>query len=66
MSLCVPTYLLASAMIDQGMNWWQAILTSALGSLIVLLPMLLNGHTGARYGVSFPGAGPRELWDPRC
>ena len=27
MSLCIPTYMLASSLIEGGMNWWQAILT---------------------------------------
>ena len=27
MSLCIPTYMLASSLIGGGMNWWQAILT---------------------------------------
>ncbi len=54
MSLCIPTYMLASSMIDGGMNWRQAIFTIMLGNLIVLIPMLLNGHAGAKYGVPFP------------
>ncbi|HEV7780717.1 MAG TPA: NCS1 family nucleobase:cation symporter-1 [Chitinophagaceae bacterium] len=54
MSLCIPSYQLASGMIDKGMNWWQAILTMFLGNLIVLVPMLLNGHAGAKYGIPFP------------
>ena len=27
MSACIPTYMLASGLIGEGMNWWQAILT---------------------------------------
>jgi NCS1 family nucleobase:cation symporter-1 len=54
MSLCIPTYMLASSLIEGGMNWWQAILTIFLGNSIVLLPMVLNGHAGARYGIPFP------------
>ncbi len=54
MVVCVPTYMLASGLIDQGMNWWQAVLTISLGNLIVLVPMLLNGHAGTKYGVPFP------------
>ncbi|MFL5772503.1 MAG: NCS1 family nucleobase:cation symporter-1 [Flavisolibacter sp.] len=54
MSLCIPTYTMASSMINQGMNWWEAILTIFLGNAIVLVPMLLNGHAGARYGIPFP------------
>src|SRR6266496_6742167 len=54
MSLCIPTYMLASSLIDGGMNWWQAILTIFLGNSIVLIPMILNGHAGAKYGIPFP------------
>jgi NCS1 family nucleobase:cation symporter-1 len=54
MSVCIPTYMLASSLISDGMNWWQAILTVALGNLIVLIPMILNGHAGTKYGITFP------------
>lgn len=54
MSLCIPTYMLASSLIEGGMNWWQAIFTVFLGNTIVLLPMILNGHAGAKYGIPFP------------
>jgi NCS1 family nucleobase:cation symporter-1 len=54
MSLCIPTYMLASSLIDGGMNWWQAIFTIGLGNTIVLIPIVLNGHAGARYGIPFP------------
>ncbi len=54
MSVNIPTYMLASGMIAGGMNWKQAIFTVFLGNLIVLVPMLLNGHAGARYGIPFP------------
>lgn len=54
MSLCIPTYMLASSLIEGGMNWWQAILTIFLGNAIVLIPMILNGHAGAKYGIPFP------------
>ena len=54
MSLCIPTYMLASSLIQGGMNWWQAILTIFLGNTIVLIPMILNGHAGAKYGIPFP------------
>jgi NCS1 family nucleobase:cation symporter-1 len=54
MSLCIPTYMLASSLIEGGMNWWQAILTILLGNTVVLVPMILNGHAGAKYGIPFP------------
>ncbi|HUS03012.1 MAG TPA: NCS1 family nucleobase:cation symporter-1 [Chitinophagaceae bacterium] len=54
MSLCIPTYMLASSLIGGGMNWWQAILTIFIGNTVVLIPMILNGHAGAKYGIPFP------------
>jgi nucleobase:cation symporter-1, NCS1 family len=54
MSVCIPTYMLASGLIAEGMNWIQAILTILLGNLIVLIPMLLNAHAGTKYGIPFP------------
>src|SRR5438045_1450441 len=53
-SVCIPTYMMASSLIAGGMNWWQAIGTILLVNLIVLVPMLLNAHAGARYGIPFP------------
>jgi NCS1 family nucleobase:cation symporter-1 len=54
MSVVITTYTLASGLMIQGMNWWQALLTILLGNLIVLIPMVLNAHAGTKYGVSFP------------
>src|SRR5437867_12458209 len=56
MSACIPTYMLASGLIDPkiGMNWSQAILTIFFGNLIVLIPMVLNAHAGTHYGIPFP------------
>ncbi|MBU0560669.1 MAG: NCS1 family nucleobase:cation symporter-1 [Bacteroidetes bacterium] len=54
MSVCIPTYMLASGLIAGGMNWWQALLTITLGNFIVLIPMILNAHAGTKYGIPFP------------
>lgn len=54
MSACIPTYMLASSLIEGGMNWWQAVLTIFLGNVIVLMPMVLNAHAGTKYGIPFP------------
>ena len=35
MSACIPTYMLASSLIGEGMNWWQALITILLGNTIV-------------------------------
>jgi len=54
MSVNIPTYMLASGMIAGGMNWKQALFTVFLGNVLVLIPMLLNAHAGAQYGIPFP------------
>ena len=54
MSVVITTYTLASGLMQQGMFWWQAMLTILLGNAIVLVPMILNAHAGTQYGVSFP------------
>ncbi len=54
MSVNIPTYLLASGMIAGGMSWKQALFTVFLGNVLVLIPMLLNAHAGAAYGIPFP------------
>lgn len=54
MSMEITTYQLASSLIADGMNWKQALATVLLGNLIVLVPMLLNAHAGAKYGIPFP------------
>ena len=54
MSMEITTYQLASSLIAKGMDWKQAVTTVLLGNLIVLVPMLLNAHAGAKYGIPFP------------
>jgi NCS1 family nucleobase:cation symporter-1 len=54
MAHCIPTYMLASGLMAQGMNWSQALVTILLGNTIVLVPILLNSHPGTKYGIPFP------------
>src|SRR5881396_271250 len=54
MAHCIPTYMLASGLMAQGMSWRQAIFTILLGNSIVLVPILLNSHPGTKYGIPFP------------
>jgi NCS1 family nucleobase:cation symporter-1 len=53
MVIAVPAYMLAGAMIDQGLSAWQAVGIVLLGNLVVLAPILLIGHAGSRYGAPF-------------
>ncbi|MFD4755501.1 NCS1 family nucleobase:cation symporter-1 [Streptomyces sp. NPDC058426] len=50
----IPSWTLASGLVALGMDWKQAVLTIALANIVVLLPMLLTGHAGPKYGIPFP------------
>ncbi|HXD74490.1 MAG TPA: NCS1 family nucleobase:cation symporter-1 [Vicinamibacterales bacterium] len=54
MSVVITTYTLASGLMQQGMTWWQALVTILAGNSVVLVPMILNAHAGTKYGISFP------------
>ncbi len=54
MSVQIPTYMMASSLIEGGMDWRQALFTIFLGNLIVLIPMILIGHVGVKYGIPYP------------
>jgi nucleobase:cation symporter-1, NCS1 family len=54
MAACIPSYMLASGAVKQGMTWWQAVCVVTLGNLIVLIPIVLNAHAGTKYGIAFP------------
>lgn len=48
------SWTLASGLIAVGMDWKQAVFTIAVANVIVLVPMLLTGHAGPKYGIPFP------------
>ncbi|KAF5750138.1 hypothetical protein HS088_TW03G00470 [Tripterygium wilfordii] len=50
----VPTYYLAGSLVDLGMAWWQGIVTVVAANIILLVPLVLTGHPGTRYGIPFP------------
>ncbi|WP_431964123.1 NCS1 family nucleobase:cation symporter-1 [Actinacidiphila sp. bgisy160] len=50
----VASWTLASGLVALGMDWKQAVFTIALANIIVLVPMLLTGHAGPKYGIPFP------------
>jgi NCS1 family nucleobase:cation symporter-1 len=54
MAICIPTYTLASGLVDQGWTWQAAVGAVVLGNLVVLVPIALNSHAGTRYGIPFP------------
>lgn len=54
MAVCIPTYGLAAGLIAQGASLGLAVTAVAIGNLVVLVPLILNGHPGAKYGIPFP------------
>lgn len=54
MSVCIPTYMLSASMIEAGMTWRQSLFAVLLGNAIVLLPLVVNGWAGTKYGIPFP------------
>ena len=54
MVVCVPTYTMASSMLDQGFSWQQAVGLVLLANCIVLVPMTLIGRVGPKHGIPFP------------
>lgn len=54
MVICVPTYTMASALLDQGFTWQMAVWLVFMANCIVLVPMVLVGRVGPKYGVPFP------------
>lgn len=54
MAICIPTYTLASSLVDRGWTWQAAIGAVVLGNVVVLIPIALNSHAGTRYGIPFP------------
>ncbi|MDR0259027.1 MAG: cytosine permease, partial [Comamonas sp.] len=53
MVMCIPAYTLAASLVEGGMSAFQAVMTVFLANLIVLVPMLLIGHAGAKYGIPY-------------
>jgi NCS1 family nucleobase:cation symporter-1 len=54
MAITIPTYTLASSLVERGWSWQAAVGSVMLGNVIVLVPIALNSHAGTRYGVPFP------------
>lgn len=57
MAVTIPTYLLASYMIVEGLSWVEALIIIVVANLIITIPMVLNGHAGVKYGIPFPVLG---------
>jgi len=54
MSVCIPSFTMASGLVGLGLSPWLAVFNVALGNIIILIPIQLNSHAGTRYGIPFP------------
>jgi len=54
MVVCVPTYTMASSMLDQGFTWQMAVWLVFVANCIVLIPMTFIGRVGPKHGIPFP------------
>lgn len=48
--VCIPTYMLASGLVEMGFSCTQSIMVIFLSNLITLVPMVLNAVPGTKYG----------------
>ncbi|MDR3295189.1 MAG: cytosine permease [Clostridiales Family XIII bacterium] len=54
MSVCIPSFTMASGLVGLGLSPWLAVLNVVLGNVIILIPIQLNSHAGTKYGIPFP------------
>ncbi|KAI7840330.1 hypothetical protein COHA_006112 [Chlorella ohadii] len=50
----ISSWFLAGGLVELGMSAWQGVACVFVGNAIVLLPMVLLGHAGVKYGCPFP------------
>ena len=54
-SICVPTYTLGGYLVSYfGLSVGEALFAILLANVIILVPLILNGRAGAKYGIPFP------------
>ncbi|QYF94297.1 NCS1 family nucleobase:cation symporter-1 [Massilia sp. PAMC28688] len=53
MVMCIPAYTLSASLIEGSMSAYQAVITVFIANTIVLVPMLLIGHAGTKYGIPY-------------
>ena len=51
MAVEVESWSLVSAGFDFGLNWFRSIFSVFIGNVAVLVPILIIGHGGAKYGM---------------
>ncbi|MEM3684546.1 MAG: cytosine permease [Conexivisphaerales archaeon] len=52
MTWLVTVWAIGGLGIEFGLNWSQSLILMFLGNLIVLIPLILQAHGGARYGLA--------------
>ncbi|KAJ8624084.1 hypothetical protein MRB53_032614 [Persea americana] len=50
----ITQYYFVASLVQEGMSWWQGILTVIVGSLITLAATTLTAYPGTLYGIPFP------------
>ena len=54
MSVCIPSFTMASSLVALGLSPWMSVFNVALGNILILIPIQLNSHAGTKYGLPFP------------
>src|SRR5437763_16016432 len=65
-AVVIPSWSLANVGLVFGFDWLTSVLTVILGNVIVTVPLLLNSHVGAKYGVPFPVFSSHQQTDRRA
>lgn len=50
----VTTYYVVASLVQEGMSWWQGLLTLLAADLIILTTLILTAVPGTRFGIPFP------------
>lgn len=54
MSVCIPSFTMASGLVGMGLSVWAAVFNVVLGNVLILIPIQLNSNAGTKYGIPFP------------
>jgi nucleobase:cation symporter-1, NCS1 family len=54
MAVQIPSWTIGSVGLLFGLNWLTTIVLMLLGNMVTLVPLLIQSHGGARYGIAEP------------
>jgi NCS1 family nucleobase:cation symporter-1 len=54
MAVQIPSWTIGSVGLLFGLNWLTTIVLMLLGNIVTLVPLLIQSHGGARYGIAEP------------